>query len=255
MPFTAPLFVSDLQIDQLLELVHALCDPASPESVLKQGVYVKREVEKASEVATKNGGEVQLSQHVSKGLLGEPGEMAAASEFEIAQKVLSCPEIAAEARKISPSTDPLVAFVAVLLSLVKAHRTLSPAWVMAEAIPYLTTQLSFKSKVHANRLGEITTVLPQVISLAKNGEKFKSGRKSEGWGVLRKWVTKYIKSHPESTPEQVWQALKKSKYRTWISADRLVEKREIRIAGRSTSWRRFQNLVSECKRWLQQEKQ
>lgn len=241
---------TDVEIDKLLVIVHALCAPAPEDLVLRQGMHVHAAVEKA-----KGHGEVILSRAQPLGLLNESDEVALASDFEIAQQAITNFDIFAKAGVISPTTHPLVAYIGAVLALIKQGHMALPEWILAEAPKFLTSHLSALSIENTKALQEIRSVLPQLIPLAKTGEKFRTGRKKEARGSLHKWVYAFISKHPKSTTEQVWQALKSSRNEIWIAADRIVERRELIVDGRSSNWRSFQNLVSRCRKEFAQSKQ
>lgn len=235
-----------------LELVGALCNGAAAPDVLRQGQFVREKVEQARRKAARTKQGVIWSKSQTAGLLDEPDVLIEATDFEVAQTLLRDEKVLATASAISPSTDPLVAFVGISIAIANHLQRDPPSWVAREAHPILARRLAENTEVTSRSIRDLEEVLPQIVDLARNGQKFRNGRKKKGRGPLWNWIARFLKKNPRANNEQLWLALVKAKP-NWVVNPRVDKsKRQIWIGNRpGGGWRNFTNTAGKCRKELE----
>jgi len=124
---------------------------------------------------------------------------------------------------------------------------------LATALSYTYGMLSGKSLNSRDEIVQLSRASDLLAPYAKAGLKFKQGRKIGTVGPLALAVKRHLKKYPAHSTKQVWDALAKAQCKGMTFYDnhlgKYVEYEKPTLNGslRSTSYRRFSNIVSEQK--------
>jgi hypothetical protein len=103
-------------------------------------------------------------------------------------------------------------------------------------------------------LANFRPVFQQLMPLVRHGKKFPPGRPPGTAGSVRKFVRKRLKTHPTDRAAEIWGALRAESPRGVTVCDNPVGKYIETEGHPDTSYRTFQNIVSDEKRRLKNPK-